>query len=40
MLKITGGKIERAQKVVLYGPEGVGKTTFASKFPSPLFIDV
>lgn len=39
-LKITGGKIERAQKVVLYGPEGVGKTTFASKFPSPLFVDV
>lgn len=26
-------------KVVLYGPEGIGKSTFASKFPRPLFID-
>ena len=29
-----------AQKVVVYGVEGIGKTTFASKFPDPLFIDV
>ncbi len=28
-----------AQKVVLYGPEGIGKSTFASHFPNPLFID-
>lgn len=33
------GKIAVAQKVVVYGPEGIGKSTFASKFPSPLFID-
>ena len=26
-------------KVVLYGPEGIGKSTFASQFPNPLFID-
>lgn len=26
-------------KVVVYGPEGIGKTTFASQFPDPLFID-
>lgn len=26
-------------KVVLYGVEGVGKTTLANQFPSPLFID-
>ena len=24
----------------VYGPEGVGKTTFASKFPKPLFLDL
>jgi hypothetical protein len=24
---------------VVYGPEGIGKTTFASRFPAPLFID-
>lgn len=39
MLKITGGKLNKAQKVVLYGPEGIGKSTFASQFPKPVFID-
>lgn len=39
MLKITEGKIKRAQKVVLYGPEGIGKSTLAARFPNPLFID-
>lgn len=38
-MQITRGKQETAQKCVLYGPEGIGKTTFASKFPEPLFID-
>ena len=38
-MKITKGKIASAQKVVLYGPEGIGKSTFASQFPEPLFID-
>nr|DAS80777.1 MAG TPA: AAA domain protein [Caudoviricetes sp.] len=37
--EITSGKIAAAQKVVVYGPEGIGKSTFASKFPDPLFID-
>lgn len=39
MLNITSGRIQKPQKVVLYGPEGIGKTTFASKFPDPVFID-
>lgn len=39
MLNITTGKVPRAVKVVLYGPEGIGKTTLASQFPDPLFID-
>lgn len=38
-MKITKGKINSAQKVVIYGPEGIGKSTFASRFPEPLFID-
>ncbi len=38
-MNITKGKIAKAQKVVIYGPEGIGKSTFASKFPEPLFID-
>lgn len=39
-MNITTGKIAKAQKVILYGPEGIGKSTFASQFPNPLFIDV
>ena len=38
-MNITTGKIKTAQKVVIYGQEGVGKSTFASKFPNPVFID-
>ena len=38
-MQIIRGKIESAQKVVIYGPEGIGKSYFASKFPNPLFID-
>lgn len=36
---ITRGAKAAAKKVVLYGPEGIGKTTFAARFPDPLFID-
>jgi hypothetical protein len=39
MLKISKGKVKRAQRVVLYSIEGVGKSTFASHFPKPFFID-
>lgn len=39
MYEITKGKVPKAQKVVLYGPEGIGKSTFAAQFPAPLFID-
>ena len=38
-MNITSGKIQTAQKVVIYGVEGIGKTTFASRFPDPVFID-
>ena len=37
--EITTGKIPSAVKVVLYGPEGIGKSTLASQFPNPLYID-
>ena len=39
IMQITRGKVQKAQKIVIYGPEGIGKTTFASQFPDPLFID-
>lgn len=38
-MKIIRGIIQKAKKVVVYGPEGIGKSTFASKFPNPVFID-
>lgn len=39
-LQITRGVVPKAQKVVVYGPEGIGKTTLAAQFPDPLFVDV
>lgn len=36
---ITTGTIEAPVKAVLYGPEGIGKSTFASQWPAPVFID-
>lgn len=36
---ISGGMIAAPVKVVLYGPEGIGKSTFASQFPGAVFID-
>jgi energy-coupling factor transporter ATP-binding protein EcfA2 len=39
LMQIITGKIKKAQKVVIYGPEGIGKSTFAAKFPQPLFLD-
>lgn len=38
-INITRGERKRAQKIVKYGPEGVGKTTIASEYPEPLFAD-
>jgi len=37
---ITKGKQKTAIRMCCYGPEGIGKSTFASQFPDPLFIDV
>lgn len=36
---ITSGKVHTAVKTVIYGAEGIGKTTLAAQFPNPLFID-
>ncbi len=38
-MKIIRGKQPGAKKVAVYGPEGIGKSTFASMFPDPVFID-
>lgn len=36
---ISRGVINKPYRVVIYGPEGVGKTSLAAKFPDPLFAD-
>ena len=36
---IHRGPLVRAQKTVIYGPEGIGKSTLAAQFPSPVFLD-
>ena len=38
-IQITRGAVQRPQKVAIYGPEGIGKTTLAAQFPNPLFVD-
>lgn len=38
-MNITRGIQQGAQKVVIYGVEGIGKSTLSSQFPDPLFID-
>lgn len=40
MFQIIKGRIPCPIRTVLYGSEGVGKTTLASAFPDPLFIDL
>lgn len=38
-MQIITGVMPKATKAVLYGPEGIGKTSFASMAPEPLFLD-
>ena len=39
-MKITTGKVSRAQRVGFYGPEGIGKSSLAAQFEEPLFLDL
>ena len=40
MLKnLQRGTLNTPVRAVIYGPEGIGKSTFASEFPEPIFID-
>lgn len=39
VLKITRGITPAPSRTVLYGPEGVGKTTLAASAPNPLILD-
>lgn len=35
---VKSGRIEQPLRVLVYGPEGVGKSTFGSDAPSPVFL--
>lgn len=37
---ISRGKLETPVRAVIYGSEGIGKSTLASQLPDPLFIDI
>ncbi|QYY34575.1 ATP-binding protein [Ruficoccus sp. ZRK36] len=38
-LPLISGKVSKPQRVVIYGPEGIGKSTLAAAFPEPVFLD-
>lgn len=38
-MEIIKGRIPKPVKCLIYGPEGIGKSTLASKFPDAVFID-
>lgn len=35
---VTRGRIERPMRLLVYGTEGIGKSTFAANAPSPIFL--
>ena len=35
---VTRGKVEAPELLILYGPDGVGKSTFAASMPNPIFL--
>jgi len=39
MAELIRGVLQRPLRVLVYGPEGIGKTSFAACFPEPVYID-
>lgn len=38
--EVISGKVNSPQRIVLYGPGGIGKSTLASLAPNPVFLDI
>lgn len=36
--KLVKGKVEQPRRILLYGTEGIGKSTFAANAPAPIFL--
>ena len=39
-MKITTGKQAKPRRILLYGPHGVGKSSWAANAPKPLFLNI
>ena len=39
-MELTSGLRQEPQRIVIYGPEAIGKSTLASHLPDPVFMDV
>lgn len=37
---VISGKIDAAQRIVIYGPGGIGKSSLAALAPNPVFLDI
>lgn len=39
-MKINKGKVPRARRMLIYGENGIGKSTLAAQFPKPIFLNL
>lgn len=39
-MKITKGRVPRARRVLIYGENGIGKSSLAAAFPKPIFLNL
>lgn len=40
LAKVTKGKLKKPHRIVAFGPEGIGKSSFAAGAPNPLFLPI
>lgn len=40
LLNLSRGKKQRPEMIIVFGPDGVGKSTFAANAPGPTFVDI
>ncbi|MCX7701182.1 MAG: ATP-binding protein [Gemmataceae bacterium] len=38
LARVHRGRTPKPPRILLYGPEGIGKTTFGSQAPKPIFV--
>lgn len=40
LASVQKGKIQKPHRIVIYGPEGIGKSTFGAHSPNPIFLPI